>query len=369
MPTEAVSVVDPSGEGDYLTLQAWANATAGLDLPDLGLIHVAEMVDGVHDLDAVSIATCKVDADHYRVVRPQGAAYNHQTGTGPILRGVNTNYPVTHYASGFRFEGLGIKWEVGTPLASRMWMIARADLTNVLGLYPLRFDRCTFWAEFSAGASEGAYRHLDPNYPVEFRSCDFIGNSNAALGYSNLVNFDAGVSDGCKMLNCSVHGAQARGIRVKGDEAITFENTVATGTVVLGDFQFDSTTANVVMNNCASEDATASGLLGSGNLTGVDLATAYEDAAAGDLRLALGSALIDAGKDLSSDFTLDRLGKRHGRNGTWDIGAYDFRGYPENRIVERTDFLNAETDTARLADREVHDVDFASRQPDQCRIL
>ena len=59
----------------------------------------------------------------------------------------------------------------------------------------------------------------------------------------------------------------------------------------------------------------------------------FLDAAGGDFHLQSGSPAINAGKDLSSDFTTDFDGNSRTKDGDFDIGAYEFIGNPANSAL------------------------------------
>lgn len=116
--------------------------------------------------------------------------------------------------------------------------------------------------------------------------------------------------------NCTLVGSSDYGLhRNAGSGTLVVKNTYSGGN---GSSDYNGT---MTFTTCASSDATSR--------SGVTASIAYSTstfvnvtAGSEDLHLVSGSALIDAGTDLSASFTTDIDGAT--RSGTWDIGADEY---------------------------------------------
>ena len=120
---------------------------------------------------------------------------------------------------------------------------------------------------------------------------------------------DVRSSPGSTVNNCTIIGTGDFGLLV--DANCTMQNTV-----VYGYATEDVYLAAGTENNCATGDTSISG---TGAVTGITT-TDFNNYAGGDYAPSNGSALYDAGTDLSGTFTDDITGTT--RPAEWDIGAY-----------------------------------------------
>lgn len=207
----------------------------------------------------------------------------------------------------------------------------------------------------------GAVTTVNEDY-VRFEGIQFYQPSGS---YTALIRVDAATaaSTDIRVTNCILNGMSMTtglGLTYCGSGAVTIENSLAYGGSGKGIYSNSSSIAQYYIDNCTvvacgtygMEQASTSGFTvrntyvgGNGtdayngtftrttcmhssatSYTGSTGSIAYDTSnftnvtgGSEDLHLVTGSDLIDAGTDLSADFTIDIDGET--RSGTWDIGA------------------------------------------------
>lgn len=107
----------------------------------------------------------------------------------------------------------------------------------------------------------------------------------------------------------------------------TVENTWGSATAG-GAFAFSAAVTKTCNNN-ASSDGTADDFGGTGHLVNQNESNLFTDPANYDLTLKAGSALIEAGKDLSgAGVTADILGVARPQGAAFDIGSFEYVAAP-----------------------------------------
>lgn len=354
MTTTNTNTIGASG-ADYSTIASWESDTDNNLLGDgsgSDSIEVGALLNETHTISsAVTIGGATTDDDHYRILRATtGAEYSPITGAGAVVDQTADTYGFLVSEEGVRMERIGVKHTVathgGTACVAFLNDGVNANGATVTLTGVVAIDETTthtgqgFWV-------------ITGEYKVVFNNCIAIGKGANSFAYG-FRNSGTSPQVGPEYNNCDAYNCTINGFQSSRDIA-TFkvQNCVSVGAGT-ADFGLAGTSLAVVSNN-ASSDATAPG---TGAVTGVVPADAFTAPASNDFTLKTGSVLIDAGVDLSAFFTTDLAGNLHGRNGTWEIGAYDFRGYPLTRIAE----------TFAITDREEATMHFTNREEATCRI-
>lgn len=160
----------------------------------------------------------------------------------------------------------------------------------------------------NASSNQGVQANSTTGTMVTVRNtviyCDGTGTYGGVGGFNRVVTWS----------NCTIVGWS---IGILGHEASLATNLAKNCYV-------SATTcySGLTLTTCASSDTT-----GSSGLQSIAASTSvFTNVTAGseDFHLVSGSPLIDAGTDLSGDFTTDIDGAT--RSGTWDVGADEFAG-------------------------------------------
>jgi len=290
MATEIVHTIRASG-GDYTTLSAW-EAAQQRDLVAADEIAVAECYNdwpsGLNDV--VEIFGWTTDSTRFVNVR---VADGHKHG-GQIDAGfrIKSNGGATgcvyNRTSYTLLEDLNVE---------NTFMLSSGHV--IYNVQPTTISRCI--AKGNNNSFTGAFT---------------IGSSNTTCINCLAVNTKRGfrayigtAMDSIQLLNCTSANCSEYGFWVHASVPdITVKNCVSYNAGVTN---FSGLYEAASTNNAASDGSTNTPP-GSNPLT-VDITSAdFVDAANGDFRLSAGSQLIDAGTDLSSDFTTDIVGTVRG---------------------------------------------------------
>lgn len=298
----STSTIQATG-GDYATPQLW-EADTDNDLvtgtvSEIGLM-AAETFAGVLEITG---ATTSVDYSRKLTYQVGDGPYDITTDAGPKLYKVITGDSGRNLyveEQHFVVEGICVQ-------------------TDSAGFTGIR----AFW--FSA-ASSG-----------EVRSCVSLLTNSAASGWSHALTLRSD-SPGAIATNCiaalydagTSSDVQLHGLVAEGGVTSILNGTsygltrgvfCGSGTTITNCVSIDSSeycySISGTASYCVSSDATASG---TGSVTSVTAAAAFEDHTNLDFRPKDGGPLDDAGTDLSGTFTTDITGATRS---LWSIGAYD----------------------------------------------
>lgn len=299
MPTVRTVTVKSSG-GDYSSL-------SGAEAGEQGdLVSLDRQLDiecyAFDDTTACSISGWTTDPTRYiRVFCPPGEGHEGVWSTSKYRRRSSTGFGggLTIGEEYVRLEGLQCYQPSGT--YTGLIVTSGMSVTS-----DVRIDRCLLNGN-GATLSVGAF-NLGTG-TISVRNCVAYTNGGRAVnamssGGSHAVHFE----------NCTLIGS-TYGIDRQGGTVTATNCYVHGGT--------EAYNGAPTLTTCAHSSATSF----SGSTASVAYSTAnFTNVTGGseDLHLVTGSALIDAGTDLSGSFTTDIDGAT--RSGTWDIGADEFAG-------------------------------------------
>lgn len=303
-PTEIVSTI---GTGKtYSTIQDWADATAVhcvyTNVKHVGVVYDVVALSGILKLEG---AIC--DSRRYRELRcadnTRYIPYDDQ-GNSIDLATANVAEINEKY---FRLSGFRFYNTENTASGSTFSCLKITDVGALV-------EKCTFYFPDGSAGTRRCVEVTSLGLQTAIRNCICIGGAEG-LG-ANHGFYVTGV--GSRVQNCDVYrvrrGAGATHFTDNGVAGIIFENCFSatvgatdTGFVVVSGYS----------SHNASTDASAVGL---GCISNVTLADEVVDAADWDFRLKSSSQLVNAGKNLSLEFTDDFNGAE--RLGSWEIGAY-----------------------------------------------
>lgn len=302
MPTVRTVTVKSSG-GDYSSLSS-AEAGEQGDLVSLDRQTDIEC----YAMSEATTATVSIDGwttDATRYIRIYAASgqghsgvwdsskYNivRSTDFGAVI-GVNENY--------VRLEGLQLAISSTSANAGAVVSLAQ------LGTIDNRVDRCIIK---NAGTGTGSRGVVIGSSVNSVRNTVIYTASAAAIYIQNVFTAPTVAIDNCTLIGGTYGVERAAG-------TVTLQNVYAHGGT-------DAYTGTMTRTTCAHSSATVF----TGSTASVAHSTAnFVSVTSGsqDYHLITGSALIDAGTDLSGTFTTDIDGAT--RSGTWDIGADEFVG-------------------------------------------
>jgi len=314
----------------YSSIGAWETATQG-NLVSANEIRVGEVYDDGDMLYLFSadltIAGSTTDATRYRILRAWSNAsashwYDPVTREGVrIVKAVDSTHPDVLTVSEEYFRLQGIYFEAtGTPTSGGpyRWVnvtaaSAQIDACFVRGSTAIDSTLVTVEGiSHSAGATDATHYLLVTNSIV-------VGAGTAGLGVTSGFR---SAKDYDRFLNCDAFrcsgSTTGRGFHTNGTNqqirnCISIESSFA-------DFNVSGT---ATFTHCISSDATATGLA---SFTGEYAANLWLYADYDDFRLRQSASGVDAGVDLSAQFTADIIAAT--RTVPWEIGCYNGYGTP-----------------------------------------
>lgn len=304
MPTTSVITVKSSG-GDYSSL---ATAEAG---EQTNLVTADVQLDiecyAMEDTSAVAINGWTTDATRYlRIVAPAAERHDGKWNTAKyrLTNSAEFTRTLSINEDFVRVEGLQVEHTNGNGVSPvEISSTANAASSDV------RISDCVVRSSSTrtGGAGSGIYQgsgKLSVQNTVVYKA----GGSGVYTEFSS--NSPTTNLDNCTIAACGEYGVSSGG-------TMTLRN------IYCGGNGTDAYSGSMTRTTCAHSSATVFG----GSTASVAHSTAnFVSITSGseDYHLVSGSALIDAGTDLSGTFTTDIDGNT--RSGTWDIGADEFQG-------------------------------------------
>ncbi len=281
MPTTVVKTIRASG-GDYTTLTAWEAANQG-DLVTADEVRVAECYNDWPSglVDNVAIAGSTTDATRYMKITV--AAGHRHTGVPQsgfyIKKSLNWTGLLVATDANFRAEYLDIWSPSDKGIA---YAVNNALLTSCIG--------------------RGGYRVFFDIKSGLLRNC---------LGYLTPIGFEFLNWSSPRIYNCVAAGCTTGFSSSTGGTDRILSNCVS----------YSNTTnyAGVWSGSSSNNASSGTDAPGSSPINSITSA-AFVNAAGNDFHLAAGSALIGAGTNLYSVFTVDIDGDAWPSSGAWDIG-------------------------------------------------
>jgi hypothetical protein len=318
MPTTTTKTVKSSG-GDYTSLSGF-EAGEQADLVAGDKILQAECYNFA-DSTSVSIDGWTTDATRYIRIYAEPTANRHAGvwSTSKARLSVASFADAIDIAEDYvRLEGLQI--EETTDSQYNIHVIGTGTAANT----DVRIDSCLI----RRGGKNSVASVLMESGTTTITNCCVYGNtatsSSGIYGSTNTNNPTVNI------YNCVVTACTAYGIRRVATCTMTVKNTYSGGHTT------DAFNGTMTLTTCAHDTATS--------FTGSTANTAYATgsgakftsvtAGSQDFHITSGSALIDAGTDLSGTFTVDFEGAT--RTGTWDIGADEITGGGGGRTTKNT---------------------------------
>lgn len=315
MPT--IKTVKPAGGGDYTTLAAWNTFAAAQATAD----QWAECYSG--NLGAVRVDgwTATPDASHYpRVYAAAGHQHNGINPTsGAYISGSGSS---GYFYSGVRYtrlEGISVQQQNGNWSALHLGSAVDVLVERCRLAHSVASGQPTL--QIGGGSGSGTVRNT------------VILNPSSNTG--NIQGVYINVATTWLFQNVSLRQAGGICFYVTNVAAtVTCTNVVVTGpTAGPGACFFRGAAATLTRTYCASSDGTVGA--GTGNLSNQVATDLFTDPTNGDLTPKAGSALIDAGADLSASFTNDILGVTRPQGSGWDIGAFEVQGGSKVHLFAR----------------------------------
>lgn len=298
MATVVTHIIAASG-GDYTSLSAWQTAQAR-NLVSADEIAVAEVRD--FDLaENLSISGWTTDATRYiKIVAP--VAYRHtlkpRSVSGAGFRMGSINIPANHVY----LEGLELYRADG---AARSLGFSGSPVV-------VDIDSCLI--HDSIADSSGYVISQSPS------SLTLRMRNTVVYGSARMIDTRTMVS--ATISNC-VFWRHSDQFGLVADSELTCKNTYC-GKASGSSEDFWTGAASPAGNNNASSDSTATTDYATGSITSIAGSAVFTSVTSGseDFNLKTGTnALVGAGENLYSDFTLDALGDSRPSSGAWDIGA------------------------------------------------
>ncbi len=292
MPTTVVKTIRASG-GDYTTLSAWEAANQG-DLVTADEVRVAECYnDWPSGLDdQVTIDGSTTDATRYlKITVAAGHRHNGTPQSGFFIVKFASYLGVIQNSDSYSvFE----------------WLDAKQTSTVA--------DSNAFYGVVTTGV---VWKYCIGAVGVSGQRCFRMNSTNTLIGCLALGvgagftgnNYWSPTLLNCVAVNCSSGFAPGgANSSVIAKNCVAYNNTTNYGTT-----GFNAASTNNASSS-ASDDAP-----GGNSVWGV-VSADFVDVANNDFHLAAGSALIGAGVNLYSDFTIDVDGDTWPSSGAWDIG-------------------------------------------------
>lgn len=309
---DTIKTVIPAGGGDYSSLSAWDAGQA--KTVSTGNREIAECYSGVDTtLVTLSGSTWNTTASGAEVIVRAATGEQHAgtLGTGYRIEAASQYFT-------FRHNGALLKWTVqglsirNTYASDPAGQFATAlDLSNPNTCV---FKECLLFTDNDYADSSAVHIQGASTTALKFINCIMRSPGDAAFRMS------CGVSQGDALaFNCDFIGG-LRGVVIGYISSAKFKNCYLHATTA-----YDYTDGTVTFTTCRHST--------SQSITGSTGSTAYSTAnftnvteGSEDLSLPSGSALIDAGTDLSGDadypFSTDILGAT--RSGTWEVGPFNY---------------------------------------------
>lgn len=300
-PTIVEESIGASGR-DYATIAAWEAATR-LHLVSREEIRRGVLYDDADFSEQVVISGATTDSRRYRELVPAtGQRYDPVRDSGVTITQAGAGATLTLGEDFARLTGVKV---VSTYASSGTNACVSSTYSGirVVGVVGVMAS--------TTAAGEGIVFYSGGTN-ARVRNCIAIGNSNTAGASKGFIVEGAG----SKVQNCAAirirRGTTGTGFKDSGAGGVLFENCACGSS----DIAFSVTTG--WQNHNASFDTTASG---PGAVQSFTPANVWTDSTNNDLRLVAGGVLVNAGFNLSLDFTDDITGAS--RTGTWEIGPYD----------------------------------------------
>lgn len=311
----ATLTVDTDGGGDYTSLSA-AEAALPATLTEPYTIECSGVAADTTAVSVSGIATSAInnltingefsgfwDETKYRLA---DANINQSSKlTVDIdyvsLRGLSVRKTKSFYSSG---NAIYIQGSAGLAVVERCY--AEAEIDGLWGAH------CITWSALGASTKE-----------VKLFN-NILARRGVGTGASNPISnvYIATGSDSCLIYNNVIVNSLLHGINIF--DIASFGTAQMYNNIIVDSASDDYggiRLTKFTRTNNISSDTTATGTNSLINQVAADL---FTDPVNGDFTLKTGSNAIDAGVDLSSEFTTDIIGTT--RTTPWDIGAYHFAG-------------------------------------------
>jgi hypothetical protein len=295
-----------SAAGDYTTVALW-EADTDNDLVTADEIQVGEIYD-VNPTAVLVVAGATTDATRYRVLTT-AAAHRH----AGVWDTAKSNWQVSS-TSGKCLQ-LNEAFAKGEYLQIKNTHATAGDGCIHITAGTCFADQCIVWQTASAAAAGSAGIVVSGSGDnSKLRNC---------VSYQNHTGFyfQSGAL-GCEIDNCATVGNSHSGVRGDNGLDLIIKNHYSGGNTSLN--YNEGGGANVPWTFTTSMSSNTESTL-TGLTNSIAWSTAnFTNVTAGsvDIHLVTGSALIDAGTDLSGTFTIDINGAT--RSGTWDVGPDEF---------------------------------------------
>ncbi|MCE9586679.1 hypothetical protein K8R04_05230, partial [Candidatus Uhrbacteria bacterium] len=299
-----IKTIKPAGGGDYTTLAAWWTFAAAQATAD----QWAECYSGgdLGPIDDSGGMAATSDATHYPQIYVAGG---HEHGGG-ISAGAYTT-GIVSFGNVNYWHVIGLR--VGNNSASNLQLFGTGFfMDRCLAVHTSGISGSLMFVIFNGG--------LETSYVRNCAAYSIVTGSTAF----DLFNGGPTFIDNCTAVSRNGNGNRGFRLDLVYADTITLRNCVACGFNQNGDYEGSAFGGTIVMSTCVSSDATADDFGGSGNLINQNFYDLFADPLHGDFRLRPGSALIDAGANLSADFTTDIVGRTRPASGPWDIGAFEY---------------------------------------------
>lgn len=299
MPTTIIESIGSGG--DHASIDDFETATDN-DHVAADEIRVGRMTEDFTVSAFVQFAGSTVDATHYRVLEADaGNAWDPVTASGRVVTSALTNSFLLTGEANFRFQRFKMESTGGT-----------GELLRINGV-----DDCFVIRMFIDQQVSSALGVLIGGQTT-FINCILTQSAGSGQGY--FVETTAG--DESKFYNCDAYN-WAEGFRIKPETLSGFLIQNCASVDCTDDYYNDGgtddgpfTDAGTFTNNLSS-DTSAPGTLSQESQTSADT---FNDVANDDFTLAIGSAAIGNGVDLSGTFPGDFDNVT--RTVPWTIGAY-----------------------------------------------
>lgn len=300
-PTVVEESIGATGR-DYATIADWVAATA-LHLVSREEIRRGVLYDDADFAEQVIVEGATTDSRRYRELVPAtGQRYDPVRDSGVTITDGSGGATVTLAEDFARLTGVKVANTYNSS-GTNACVSSTSSGIRVVGVVGVMTA--------TTAAGEGIVFYSGGTN-ARFRNCIAIGNSNTAGASKGFIV----EGSGSKVQNCAAirirRGTTGTGFMDDGTGGVLFENCACASS----DIGFNVTTG--WQNHNGSFDTTASG---PGAVQSFTATSVWTDSANNDLRLIAGSVLVNAGFNLSLDFTDDITGAT--RTGTWEIGPYD----------------------------------------------
>lgn len=303
-----MATIKASG-GDYTTVALWEADT------DNDLTGAGEVIGEIYDVNTTSLTTIagatNTSSTNFRHLTVN-SAYRHagvwDTGKTNFQASSGASSVITISEAFFTLSYQQVKNTSGSPSGA-------IQISNVASV---KINNCLGWTGGIGGLDDnsGLYITGAGSTGIVVRNSIFYTARNGIYGNNG--------SQTWTLENCTTVGG-TYGVRTENGLTVTIKNHYSGGNTsndydAAGGIGWSTWSQPWTATTCACEDS----ITETGLTNGVAFSTSnFTNVTAGsyDLSLPSGSALIDAGTDLSGSFTIDIAGNT--RSGTWDIGAFE----------------------------------------------